>query len=119
MKIAGVQRRSIVHFHALIHHDVPGTDYQPPSDQRRCGRADWGDPPNRAQVRITVEMSDGPGLVSRFGEQVDTQTVNGDPAGEFTAEHAARYIAKYAAKSAEDLGLRERTISLEHCHSST
>lgn len=50
-------------------------------------------------------MPDGPGLVLRFGEQRDTQTVNGGPAEERAPEHAARYIAKYATTSAEDFGL--------------
>ncbi len=40
------------------------------------------------------------GLVLRFGEQLDTQTVNAGPAGELSPEHAARCIAKYATKSA-------------------
>jgi hypothetical protein len=46
-----------------------------------------------ARVRLTVEMPNGPGLVLRFGTQLDTQTVNGGPTGELTPEHAARYIA--------------------------
>jgi hypothetical protein len=58
-------------------------------------------------------MPDGSGLVLRFGEQLDTQTVNSSPAGELTPEHAARYIAKYATKSAEDFGLGDRRISPE------
>jgi replication initiator protein RepSA len=58
-------------------------------------------------------MPDGPGLVLRFGEQLDTQTVNGGPTDELTPEHAARYIAKYATKSAEDFGLGDRRITPE------
>ena len=64
-------------------------------------------------MRLTVEMPDGPDLVLRFGTQLDTQTVNGGPSGELTAEHAARYIAKYATKSAEDFGLGERRTTPE------
>ena len=37
-----------------------------------------------AQVRVTVEMPDGPDLVLRFGTQLDTQTVNSGPTGELT-----------------------------------
>ena len=58
-------------------------------------------------------MPDGAGLVLRFGEQLDTQTVNSGPTGELTPEHAARYIAKYATKSAEDFGLGDRRITPE------
>lgn len=46
--------------------------------------------------------------VLRFGEQVDTQTVNGGSAGELTPERVAAYVAKYATKSAEDFGLGDR-----------
>ena len=49
----------------------------------------------------------------RFGEQLDTQTVNGGHTEELTPEHAARYIAKYATKSAEDFGIGDRRISPE------
>src|SRR5439155_14011937 len=62
------------------------------------------------RVRLTVPLLEGAGLVLRFGEQLDTQTVNGGPIGELTPEHAARYIAKYATKSAEDFGLGDRRI---------
>jgi hypothetical protein len=54
------------------------------------------------------------GLVLRFGEQLDTQTVNASPAGELSPEHAARYIAKYAAtKNAEEFGLGDQRITPE------
>ncbi|MCA1708868.1 MAG: replication initiation protein, partial [Actinobacteria bacterium] len=66
-----------------------------------------------AHVRLAVEMPDGHGLVLRFGDQLDTQTVNGGPAEELAPEHAARYIAKYATKSAEEFGLGDRRISPE------
>jgi hypothetical protein len=56
-------------------------------------------------------MPDGSGLALRFGDQIDTQTVNGGPTGELTPEHAARYIAKYATKAAEDFGLGDRRIT--------
>jgi transposase len=64
-------------------------------------------------LTLTVDMPDGTGLALRFGEQLDTQTVNSDPTGELTPEHAARYIAKYATKSAGDFGLGERRITPE------
>ncbi|MDQ1526630.1 MAG: hypothetical protein QOG18_1243, partial [Microbacteriaceae bacterium] len=66
-----------------------------------------------AHVRLTVEMPDGPDLVLRFGDQLDTQTVNGGPTDELTPEHAARYIAKYSTKSAEDFGVGQRRITPE------
>jgi hypothetical protein len=90
-----------------------GNDYQPP--QIGIDASGLADAIRQAaaQIRLTVEMPDGAGLVLRFGEQLDTQTVNGGPAGTLTPEHAARYIAKYATKSAEDFGLGERRITPE------
>jgi hypothetical protein len=58
-------------------------------------------------------MPHAPELVLRFGDQLDTQTVNGGPTGQLTPEHAARYIAKYATKSAEHFGLGHHRITPE------
>jgi hypothetical protein len=113
VKVAEFQRRGVVHFHALIRLDGPGEDYQPPQiSVDATGLAD-AIRQAAAHVRLTVEMPDGPDLVLRFGEQLDTQTVNGGPVGELTPEHAARYIAKYSTKSAEDFGVGQRRITPE------
>jgi hypothetical protein len=113
VKVAEFQRRGVVHFHALIRLDAPGEDYQPP--QISVDAAGLAEAIRQAaeHVRLPVEMPDGSGLVLRFGDQLDTQTVNGGPTGQLTPEHAARYIAKYATKSAEDFGLGERRITPE------
>jgi hypothetical protein len=113
VKVAEFQRRGVVHFHALIRLDGPGEDYQPPQISVDAAELAEVIREAAAHVRLTVEMPDDVGLVLRFGDQLDTQTVNGDPTGELTAEHAARYIAKYATKSAEDFGLGERRITPE------
>jgi hypothetical protein len=113
VKVAEFQRRGVVHFHALIRLDGPGDDYQPPQISLNATALIHAIRYAIAQVRLTVAMPDGPDLVLRFGTQLDTQTVNGGPAGELTPEHAARYIAKYATKSAEDFGLGPRRITPE------
>jgi hypothetical protein len=110
VKVAEFQRRGVVHFHGLIRLDGPG-DFDPPPIPVDAGRLAEAIRQAAAHVRLTVEMPDGSGLVLRFGEQLDTQTVNGGPIGELTPEHAARYIAKYATKSAEDFGLGDRRIT--------
>ncbi|MDQ4092087.1 MAG: hypothetical protein M3143_01310 [Actinomycetota bacterium] len=113
VKVAEFQRRGVVHFHALIRLDGPGDHYQNPQtniDAARLTEAIWQ---AAAHVRLTVKIPSGADLVLRFGEQLDTQTVNGGPAGQLTPEHAARYIAKYATKSAEHFGLGERRITPE------
>jgi replication initiator protein RepSA len=113
VKVAEFQRRGVVHFHALIRLDGPGEDYQPPQISIDALGLAEAIRQAAAHVRLTVEMPDGPDLVLRFGEQLDTQTVNGGPAGELTPEHAARYIAKYSTKSADDFGVGERRITPE------
>ena len=113
VKVAEFQRRGVVHFHALIRLDGPGEDYQPPQISIDAAGLAEAIHQAAAHVRLTVEMPEGPDLILRFGEQLDTQTVNGGPTGQLTPEHAARYIAKYATKSAEDFGLGERRITPE------
>jgi hypothetical protein len=113
VKVAEFQRRGVVHFHALIRLDGPGDDYEPPHLSIDATGLTEAIRQAAAHVRLTVEMPDGSGLVLRFGEQLDTQTVNSGPTGQLTPEHAARYIAKYATKSAEDFGLGDRRISPE------
>ncbi|MGH7747881.1 MAG: replication initiator [Candidatus Dormibacteria bacterium] len=113
VKVAEFQRRGVVHFHALIRLDHPGDDYQPPQISVDAAGLAGAIRQAAAHVQLTVEMPDEARLVLRFGEQVDTQTVNGSPTGELTPEHAARYIAKYATKSAEDFGLGDRRITPE------
>ncbi|MCA1696346.1 MAG: replication initiation protein, partial [Actinobacteria bacterium] len=113
VKVAEFQRRGVVHFHSLIRLDGPGEDYQPPQISVDATGLAEAIRQAAAHVRLTVGMPDGSGLVLRFGDQLDTQTVNGGPTGELTPEHAARYIAKYATKSAEDFGLGERRITPE------
>ncbi len=110
VKVAEFQRRGVVHFHGLIRLDGPG-DFDPPRvDVDAAGLAE-AIRRAAARIRLTVEVPGEPALVLRFGEQLDTQTVNGGPVGELTPEHAARYIAKYATKSGEDFGLGDRRIS--------
>ena len=113
VKVAEFQRRGVVHFHALIRLDGPGEDYQSPQISIDATGLTEAIRQAAAHVRLTVEMPDGSGLVLRFGDQLDTQTVNSCPTGQLTPEHAARYIAKYATKSAEDFGLGERRITPE------
>ncbi|MGH3901694.1 MAG: replication initiator [Pseudonocardiaceae bacterium] len=113
VKVAEFQRRGVIHFHALIRLDGPGKNYQPPQLSIDATGLAEAIRQAAAHVQLTVAMPDGPDLVLRFGQQLDTQTVNSGPAGQLTPEHAARYIAKYATKSAEHFGLGQRRITPE------
>jgi hypothetical protein len=113
VKVAEFQRRGVVHFHALIRLDDPGEDYHPPQLTIDANGLTEAIRQAAQHVQLTIEMPGGPDLVLRFGTQLDTQTVNGGPAGQLTPEHAARYIAKYATKSTEHFGLGQRRITPE------
>lgn len=107
VKVAEFQRRAVVHFHALIRLDGP-EDYTAPLVQ--VDAAELADAIREAAgaVRLTVDLPGRDSVALRFGEQTDTQPVNGDGAGELTPDRVAGYIAKYATKSAEDFGLGDR-----------
>jgi hypothetical protein len=111
VKVAEFQRRAVVHFHGLIRLDAPGDGFAPPvlnlsADDLAAAIAEAA-----SLVRLVVEMPDGTGLMLRFGEQTDTQAINGGLVGELTPEHAAAYIAKYATKAADDFGLTGNRIT--------
>ena len=59
------QRRGVVHFHALIRLDGPGTDYQPPEVSIDAAGLAEAIRQAATQVRLTVDMPNGPDLVLR------------------------------------------------------
>ena len=113
VKVAEFQRRAVVHFHGLVRLDAPGDGFAPPLVELDAD--DLADAIEQAAriVRLVVEMPDALPVALGFGDQTDTQAINGGTAGELTPERAAAYIAKYATKAADDFGLTERQITLE------
>jgi hypothetical protein len=110
VKVAEFQRRAVVHFHGLIRLDAPADEFEPPRLDITADELADAIREAARQVRLTVDMPDGGALGLRFGEQTDTQAINGGPA-ELTPERAAAYIAKYSTKAADDFGLTARKIT--------
>ena len=107
VKVAEFQRRAVVHFHALIRLDGPD-DFTPPHVPVDAAELADAIHEAAAAVRLTVDLPGDQAVTLRFGEQTDTQPVNGGAVGELTPERVAAYVAKYATKSAEDFGLGDR-----------
>jgi hypothetical protein len=105
VKVAEFQRRAVVHFHGLIRLDAPGDGFAPPELNLSADDLAAAIAEAVSLVRLVVDMPDRTGLILRFGEQTDTQAINGGVVGELTPERAAAYIAKYATKAADDFGL--------------
>jgi hypothetical protein len=119
VKVAEFQRRGVVHFHTLIRLDGPGEDYQPPQISLDATGLAEAIRHAAVHVRLTIETPHAPELVLRFGDQLDTQTVNGGPTGELTPEHAARYIANTPPKAPNTSGWATTASPPKHSPDST
>jgi hypothetical protein len=111
VKVAEFQRRAVVHFHGLIRLDAPGDGFAPPVVNLSVDDLAAAITEAASLIRLVVDMPDGTSLMLGFGEQTDTQAINGGLVGELTPEHAAAYIAKYATKAADDFGLTGNRIT--------
>jgi hypothetical protein len=115
-KVAELQRRAVVHFHAIIRLDGKArrddAEHWPaPAPVFTAAMLDAAIRTAAAHVCLTVDVGDGTALVLRFGTQIDIQALTHRQdldSGEIAPEHVAAYVAKYATKAAEDLGLGER-----------
>ena len=121
-KVAEVQRRGVVHFHALIRLDGPPIDeqrYPPPAVELEASAL--ADLVVQAVRLVSCDAAavDGIDRVRRlrFGRQVDVRVVHDQadrdhPAGAaLHPETVAAYVAKYATKAAADLGSADRVAS--------
>jgi hypothetical protein len=111
-KVAGFQRRGLVHFQALIRLDGPktadGFALAPAGVDASLLAELVGQA--AAAVRLPVPGVDAGGpLLLALGRQLDTRPVRAsrrpdDPSGPLTPEQVAGYLAKYSTKSAADSG---------------
>jgi hypothetical protein len=112
-KVAEVQRRGAVPFHAVLRLDAatdcrcPGCLAPPPGG---FTAAVPEDAPRLAvpavRVPCPVLKAGGPERSARWGEQLDVRNLTraDDLAEELSAEQVAGYIAKYATKATESFG---------------
>jgi hypothetical protein len=112
-KVAEFQRRSAIHFHAVIRLDAATACrcpecLLPPPEPFAADLLE--DALKEAVAAVTVPCppleDGGPGRYARWGEQLDVRniTTGHDQAGELSAEQVAGYIAKYATKATESFG---------------
>jgi hypothetical protein len=98
-KVAEMQRRAVVHYHAVIRLDRPGPGWQPPEVDVSLDQLERAIRTAAEKVKLTTD-----GVTLRWGEQVDVQPIRHQGAvdGELTPEKVAVYLAKYITKSAGD-----------------
>jgi hypothetical protein len=109
--VAEMQRRGVVHFHAIIRLDGTDPDYPdailPPPDALTV--ADLIGAVEHSARAVMFATAPHPvmpnGWVINWGSQLDVRTINLGTDGEITDGMVAGYLAKYATKSTEAAGL--------------
>jgi hypothetical protein len=101
-KVAEMQRRAAVHYHAVIRLDRPGDGWQPPQLDVSADQLEAAIRTAAAKVRLQVPEI---GSELAWGDQVDVQPISrhGELDGELTAEKVAVYLSKYVVKSGPDV----------------
>jgi hypothetical protein len=111
-KVAEIQRRGAIHFHAVIRLDA-ATDCRcpnclaPPPEPFTAALLEDALRMAVPTVRVPCPSVDGgPDRYARWGEQLDVRNISkdSDQAGELSAEQVAGYIAKDATKATESFG---------------
>ena len=115
VKVAEYQARGIIHFHAVIRLDAPGTGY--PLPPPRYTTATLCDAITLAARAVRIDAPTGPGhprIRLGFGPQTKADPIwrqpvvaSGQP---LDVDAVANYIAKYATKSADVPGLPDTRI---------
>ncbi|WP_435849496.1 replication initiator protein RepSA [Streptomyces microflavus] len=111
-KVAEFQKRSAVHFHAIVRLDGPEGPETPPPGWASV--ALLTDAIQAAAARATFPLppsGDHPARTLAWGTQVDVRPIGAGSANEDLSEEAvAAYVAKYATKAAETTGTVDRRI---------
>ena len=116
-KVAEMQRRGVVHYHAIIRLDGanpadPDTVLPPPAG---LGVGDLVDAIEAAATRTTfttaTHQRNPHGWPIRWGQQIDIRLINADDDDALTDSAVAGYLAKYATKSTENTGHLSRRLT--------
>ena len=118
VKIAEMQQRGLVHFHAVVRLDGIGANGQlvPPDPDLDAGQ--MVGLVHRAAGVSTLDVTANHHLVTlRFGQQIDAQPLRGNgnlaeavSAGAIAGRRVAAYLAKYVTKSVADFGVHARRL---------
>ena len=121
-KAAEMQRRGVVHFHAIvrldgINPDDPTAIVPPPPEIDAADLVDAIDHAARTVGFTTEPHPAAPeGWRIGWGEQVLTKVITVAGAGEVTDAQVANYLAKYATKSTEATGHASTRLNDETVH---
>jgi hypothetical protein len=97
-KVAEMQQRAAVHYHAVIRLDRPDDGWQPPHFDVTADQLEAAIRTAATKVHLNAPEI---GRQLRWGDQVDVQPISrhGELHGELTAEKVAVYLSKYVVKS--------------------
>ena len=117
-KVAEMQRRGVVHFHAVLRldgHDPddPGRVLPPPDGLVLDDLADAVNHAATTTMFVTGPHPDKPsGWLIGWGTQLDIRTINLGTDGAITDGMVAGYLAKYATKATEATGHTSRRLTV-------
>jgi hypothetical protein len=101
-KVAEMQQRAAVHYHAVIRLDRPDDGWQPPHFDVTADQLEAAIRTAATKVHLNAPEI---GRQLRWGDQLDVQPISrhGELHGELTAEKVAVYLSKYVVKSGPDV----------------
>jgi hypothetical protein len=118
-KVAEMQRRAVVHFHAVLRLDGadphnPAAVLPPPAGLDLADLVDAVQHAAGSTMFVTAAHPDQPsGWLIGWGSQLDVRTINLGTDGAITDGMVAGYLSKYATKATEATGHTSRRITGE------
>jgi hypothetical protein len=111
VKVAEMQRRVVIHFHAIVRLDRPGNGWAPPDLDVTFADIEAATRAATKKVHLTVTSRESD-VTLRWGDELDVQPIRHQQPlaeGEITPEKLSAYLSKYTCKGAgEPFGLDGR-----------